>query len=340
MTGTESVPKQAKEPLIWLLMSNRAGDNNQLLALARALGFPFEAKKLKFNQRRRLPLLRNGLGAVDKRSRALIRPPWPDLVMAVGYASVPVARHIREQTGRTRLIHVGNARANLKDFDLQITTPQYPRRAEANLLQLPFPIGNPAHGARPTPEEIEWLSYFPRPRRLIAVGGSARHWEIDHAALQRAIGKIRRKSPRGSLIAVTSHRTTTATRKLLEASLTEANEVVVDAHPSFATLLAQSDEIYVTADSVSMLSEAVLTGKPVGMIPIKRSSLGIFSHWLWEKPTGRRTVPNFTNFWSLLRQQNVIGTVEHPVAGRASDTVETATDAVRALLATEGFGGR
>ena len=52
------VEQSGRQPLVWLLMGTRAGDNNQLLALAEALGYPFEAKRLTFNQLRRFPFLR------------------------------------------------------------------------------------------------------------------------------------------------------------------------------------------------------------------------------------------------------------------------------------------
>ena len=325
--------ERSERHLVWLLMGSRAGDNNQLLALAQALGFPFEAKKLEFNQARRIPLLRKGLKIVAARSRSLIEPPWPDIVICVGYGSVPVARFIHDQThGRARLVHIGNPRDKLEDFDLQITTPQYARGTAPNLLELPFPIGNPARAARPTGDEIEWLHGFPRPRRLIAVGGPARHWQLDHAALRHAIDRIRSKEPRGSVVAAISNRTSRSTRQLLNAMLVGEHEAVVDKHPAFATLLSQSDEIYVTADSVSMLAEAILSGKPVGMIPIRRSLRGGLSHWLWERPTGRRTLPNFSNFWDLLKRRGLIGTVELPVASEVCDTVESAARAVRSLL--------
>src|SRR5690349_6020048 len=87
-----------ERPLVWLLMGTRAGDNNQLLALAEALDWPFEARHVDFNQLRRFPPFRKGLAIVARRSRELISPPWPDLVIGVGYGSVPVARHIREQS--------------------------------------------------------------------------------------------------------------------------------------------------------------------------------------------------------------------------------------------------
>ncbi|MBW0006485.1 MAG: mitochondrial fission ELM1 family protein [Sphingomonas sp.] len=319
--------------MVWLLMGSRAGDNNQLLALANALGFPFETKKLDFNQARRLPFLRTGMTIVAASSRQLIAPPWPDLVIGVGYGAVPVARHIRKQSGgRAKLVHIGNPRDSLKDFDLQITTPQYPRPAAPNLLELPFPIGNPGRVARPTLEEREWLAKFPRPRRLVAIGGPARHWRLDHRAIAHAIDLIQAKTPNGSLIVVTSNRTTQTTRRLLEQLVAGPYCAVVEDFPAFGVLLAESDEIYVTADSVSMLSEAVLSGKPVGMIPIDRSLRGRLSHSLWEKPTGRRTLPDFRNFWGLLHEKQLIGTIEHPVASKVSDTVDRAAGVVRSLL--------
>ena len=53
-----------------------------------------------------------------------------------------------------------------------------------------FPIGNPAKNTQPTREEVEWLKAFPRPWRLVAVGGPARNWELDHNALASAIRTI------------------------------------------------------------------------------------------------------------------------------------------------------
>jgi mitochondrial fission protein ELM1 len=333
----------ARRPLLWLIMGARVGDNNQLLALASALGCPFDTKILEYNALRRLPVFRHGLNAVAHRSRSLIRPPWPDLVLCVGYGSVAVARHIRQQSGgRTKLVHVGNPRENLEDFDLQITTPQYTGRAAANLVELPFAIGNPARDVRPTELEREWLEALPTPRRLVAVGGPARHWQLDHRALRRAICVLRDRQPTSSLIVATSPRTTAGTRRLLESLISGPGQALVHDFPRFATLLASSDEIYVTADSVSMLSEAILSGKPVGMIPIERSLRGRLTEWLWERPMKRATLPNFRAFWHSLRRRRLVGTVELPVASNVCDTVEHAADAVRALLAPGDWidGGR
>ena len=327
-------------PVVWLLLGGRAGDNNQALALADALGFPFERKKLGYNHLRRLFRGRPGLASLTKASRASIAAPWPDLVLCVGYASVAVARYIRDRSkGRTKLVHIGNPRGEIDDFDLQITTPQYPRRAP-NLLELPFPIGNPARNARPTAEELTWLDDFPHPRRLVVVGGPARHWELDERELKTAICDLAGKHPRGSLIVVTSSRTPERTKRKLGQALRGPHCALVEAFPSFGTLLSRSQEIYVTADSVSMLSEAVLSGRPVGMIPIRRSLLGKLSHLFWERPLGRATLPDLRSFWRLLKERHLIGTVDLPVSAQVCDTVAQAADAVRQLLAPGDEVGR
>ena len=324
---------EPKLPLAWLLMGTRVGDNNQLFALAEALRCPFEAKLITYNQLRRFPVMRTGLTIVSSESRASIRPPWPDLVIGSGYGCVPVARYIRERAGgRAKLVHIGNPREPLDDFDLQITTPQYPRDPAPNLLELPFPIGNPAKDTEPTSVEREWLRRFPKPRRLIVIGGPARHWCIDHAALSDAIREIAAKRPRGSIIVATSWRTPEGTRRLLADLVSGADEAVVEAFPRFGVLLHECEEIYVTADSVSMISEAILSGKPMGLIPIKRSLRGLAAYWLRERPFGGATLPDFENFWRFLDRAGLAGTVELPVASRVCDTVARAANAVRSLF--------
>ena len=327
--------RRASTLKVWLLLSNRLGDNNQLFALARELGFPFEVKDLRFNPLRKFPVFHgSGLANVCRVSRSLIQPPWPDLVISAGYPAVPVARYIRRASGgAAKIVHIGNARTDISDFDLHITTPQYPSPQAGNLLELPLPIGNPARDVQPTHEEREWLSTYPRPRRLVAVGGPARHWELDHAALGKALHVLRQRIPGGSIIVATSPRTRATTRRFLTHELVGPRETVVADFPRFGALLSEVDEIHVTADSVSMTSEAVLTGKPVGIVPIRRSIRGHVAHWLWEKPLGRAILPDFPNFWDLLCTEQLAGTVELPVASQVCDTAARAAAAVRSLLA-------
>jgi len=43
-------PKEVRPLRVWVLLASRAGDNAQLLRLAEALGWPFEAKRIRYNR--------------------------------------------------------------------------------------------------------------------------------------------------------------------------------------------------------------------------------------------------------------------------------------------------
>ena len=68
-----------RTPTVWILLGGRTGDDNQLRALAEALGWPFQAKTLQYNGLHHFPSLRDErLLHLAQESRAVIRPPWPN----------------------------------------------------------------------------------------------------------------------------------------------------------------------------------------------------------------------------------------------------------------------
>jgi len=324
------------EAKVWILLGNRVGDDNQLRALASGLGWPVEEKTLRFNRLRHLRFVRDErLLHLAGDARETLVPPWPDLVLGLGYESIPVARFIRRQSGgRTRIVQLGNPRTDIADIDLVIATPQYSLPPAPNLLEIPFPIGNPARGAIATDEEDRWLEKMPRPRRLVAVGGSTRQWELEAGELERAVLHLKRERARlgGSVIAVTSRRTPPEVSRLLERLLDAPSEACVANFPRFAVLLGECDEFQVTADSVSMLAEAILTGKPVGMIPIRRSRRGRFGDVLRAFGLPLKPKSDLSAFWAYLSSRKLAGSVEAPLASAVGETTEVAVEAVRAVM--------
>ena len=98
---------------------------------------PFETKTLRIQLAASYAAFRRDLLHVTKSSGAVIRPPWPDLVIGVGPNSPPVARYIRRRSGgRTRIVQIGDPRCPIRDLDLLITTPQYIRREAAKHSRL------------------------------------------------------------------------------------------------------------------------------------------------------------------------------------------------------------
>jgi mitochondrial fission protein ELM1 len=326
-------------PRIWVLLGHRKGDNNQLLALAHGLGLPFETRSMRYNQLRRLPkqLLGRGLASVLPSARKWLRPPWPDLVLGIGHRSVPVGRYIRHASGgRTKLVQLGHPRLDPRHFDLVITTPQYGLRHAERVLRLPLAMASPHPEEKATDEERSFLDALPRPHRLMVVGGPNRHWRVDEADAANAARTLMERCDQdgGTLIVVGSPRTEPRVRDAVSAAIAESrHRYVADKMPRYLCLLEDADEIHVTADSVSMLSEAIFTGKPVGMIPARRVLRGTLAYGLWNVGIARRPKPNLRAVWQELREGGLVGTVDAPRAGKVKNPVRIAVDAVKALLA-------
>ncbi len=324
-------------PRIWVLLGPRTGDNNQALALAEALGLPFETRTLAYNRLQALSVWLPGTAmTLDRESRRHLRPPWPDLVIAIGRRSVPIARWIKRQNkGQTKLVRIGHPRINPGLFDLVITTRQYPVPPGENVLLLPLAMSRFATPPKPTAEETAWLDGVPSPCRLLAIGGATKYWSLSADRVAEAVHKLQERE--GSLVVATSRRTDPEVTKKVRASLSLSDRLVDGPVPRFPILLDAADEIFVTGDSVSMLSEAILTGKPVGLVPIEQDDKG--RRKLGDEPQdigpdARRR--DLRRFWNYLQKEGLIGNVDNPVAATVENPVATAARAVGELLGDFG----
>lgn len=262
-------------PHVWLLMGQKAGDNQQVLALAESLDWPFDIKRLAYRPYELWSnlLLGPNLVGVDKRVSSSLIGPWPDLVISSGRRNEPVARWIRAQakTKAVKLVHVGRPWSPLRCFDLIISTPQYHLPAGENILENPLPMHR-VSDERLRNAAAEWqntLAHLPRPLTALLIGGNSGPYQFDHRAAERLINLTHEQVARdgGSLLVTTSARTPARVVTLLSHSFTCPHVFIpwqrgASQNPYLA-FLALADSIIVTGDSMSMLAEATFTGKPV-----------------------------------------------------------------------------
>jgi mitochondrial fission protein ELM1 len=319
---------------VWVLLGHRTGDNNQLLRLAGELGLPFRTLQLSYNRLHLAPqaMLGASLASLDPESRRLIQPPWPDLVLGIGNRSAPAALAIRRLSGnKAKLVRLGNPRSAASNFDLVITTAQYSVPDAPNVVRLPAGIST-VSPAEPTPEEREWLDKLPRPHRLLLIGGDTFMWHLRASTVANAASLLSRKHD-GSVIAVSSGRTGRDVPAAVTRALFASDHGLVwGRFPRYAVLLEDADEIAVTADSVAMMSDAIATGKPVGLVKPRMTAAGRLFYGL---ESVRMSVPvrDIRRFWRSVQAQGLAGPVEHPKSGKlAVDPLATAVAAVRTLL--------
>lgn len=268
--------EEVQEPTVWVLADDRAGHVSQAMGVAEALGWKFDVKAIGYTLWSALPnaLRGAGLTGVDRASRAGLAGPWPDIVIAAGRRTAPIARWIKQQSGqRTFLCQImWPGASGSGDFDL-IAVPTHDDLpgVRPNVMRV---TGAPHRvtEARLALEATKWaprLAHLRKPLVALCVGGSTRNRKFT-VAMARELGERAAhlaNDSGGSLMITTSRRTGKAqTDALFQAAPTVAHSFRwgedTGENPYFG-YLALADAIIVTGDSVSMACEACASPAPV-----------------------------------------------------------------------------
>jgi mitochondrial fission protein ELM1 len=259
-------------PLIWAIDDGRIGIANQAIGLAEAVGPEVVVKRCRL----RLPwshlpprLWPAPLAKAFTPDSDELAPPWPDLVVSAGRQGALTAIAIKAASGgRSFLAQIQDPRLGRRYFDLLVVPEHDPARGENVVL---------TKGAvhRVTPAKLAeaariWgprFAHLPRPLVAVLIGGRNRVFRFDLAdleALARDLASLARREGAGLLV-TPSRRTGPEGEAALRRALADVPAFLWDGtgdNPYFA-FLACADAIVATADSVSMVSEAASTGKPV-----------------------------------------------------------------------------
>lgn len=256
---------------VWALLGRKAGDNGQVLALADSLGVPYAERHLRYRPTELLSnlLLGPNLLGVRESRRRQFRPPWPRLVITAGRRNEPVARWIQQQaTHPVRLVHIGRPWARPSRFDLIVTTPQYNLAGRDNVVELELPLERDA-AAVDTAPWAERLASLPTPRIAVLVGGESGMFQLDAdkaRRLARAANDLA-AGLGGSLLITTSPRTPAGIASVIRETI-DVPATVYEWQPGasdnpYGAFLALADRLVVTGESISMLTEACATRRPV-----------------------------------------------------------------------------
>jgi uncharacterized protein len=262
-----------KSPSVWVLHDGKPGMASQALGLAKAAGFPFIERRLSIRRPWAwLPpqLWLTPLDAV-RAWGLVLAPPWPDLVIGCGRNAARPALAIRRASGgRTLAVQIQDPRVGRGEFDM-LFVPEHDRLRGPQVMV----TGGALHCVTApllTAERRRFpaLDALPRPVVGVLIGGSNRAYRLNLSRLgeiARMIAALVRQTG-GSALVTPSRRTGAKGLAVLREELRELPGAIWDGtgdNPYYA-YLAIADVLLVTADSVSMVSEAAATGKPVHII--------------------------------------------------------------------------
>lgn len=276
---------QPAEPLtIWTVTDGRAGIENQAVGLAEAIARRVPARIVKKRVQLRTPFswLPSGFVPMARQAVAInsdpIAPPWPDIWIGCGRASIPLSMGVRQWSNKAAfVVQLQDPRVNPREFDV-VVPPVHDGLEGGNVL----PIVGSCH--RVTPEVLgEALDDYPQPledlagpRFAILIGGKSKRQDISAKRAREiadSLALVQRETG-GSLMATLSRRTGDAARMQFRTRL--APHCVVyyegDGLNPYSAMLSVADHIFVTADSVNMATEAAATGKPVHILEVDGSA--------------------------------------------------------------------
>jgi mitochondrial fission protein ELM1 len=272
---------------IWAVSQRGAvGMQSQALGLAEALfagggfGLP-EAKEVSFRAPYTAMPMHPAFASLKmlaKADREAFRESLPDVLITCGRKSAMLALAVKKASrGRTTIIHIQDPKASARHWDL-LVVPEHDRARGANVV---VTSGAPHRvtqlklrsGAEALRQEY---AHLPSPRVAVLVGGNNRYYTLDEEWMREFVAQLRQMVDRSGcgILATISRRTGEAETSILRGGLASMPAVLWDGkgpNPYFG-FLGLADAIVVTCDSVSMVSEACSTGKPVLVARLPGSS--------------------------------------------------------------------
>lgn len=244
--------------VVWRFSDGKAGHDNQSRGLVEALNrllHPVEAITLH-PQPAFATLAALLLTRPPKAWRDL---PAPDLLVAAGHHTHPALLAARRCRGGKAVVLMRPS-LPLGWFDLCLIPEHDLPPARANVL-----------ATRGALNHIQPSSTLEPNQGLLLIGGPSAHFGWDDTALQRQIAAVRAATP-GIRWTLTTSRRTPATFPIDLAPASNDALIIVPVSATdpdwLPAQLARAGQVWVTADSVSMVYEALTAGAAVGVLDV------------------------------------------------------------------------
>lgn len=245
---------------IWALTDGRPGNDNQVIAVAAALGQDYngyENKRIEFSSSASLPnflLGTSDLGIITK-----LDAPYPDIVIGAGRKLARVARVIKKENPQSKIIQLMWPGYGANDFDL-IFAPEHDQLEPRQNLIPTYGPPNLMTAKLLEASAEKWRPRIPIDSKTtiaVLIGNIS----LDEA--KRLVNILNVAT--GYMMITTSRRTNPQITEYIKKNL-GADRYLYEYAPNtenpYLGMVALADFTIVTEDSISMMSECVTSGKP------------------------------------------------------------------------------
>ena len=263
----------SKEPIVWIFRTDLTGAMNQRIGIAEKLTSHYQIKDFPPGRAPIEPVafMKAQLGADYDRLEA-----WPNVIINTEpwEHEADLLLNIKKLSrGKTLVVHLENPKYRNSEFDLIVNATHLPDISGANVIR-PIGVATRINSQKLEELKVLWqdrLGWLPHPIFSVALGGDALHNPYPPAMAQDLAIRVRNlmKKYGGSVIATNSRRTPKLATELFLRSMKDVLTYFYDWHRDpesanpYPASLGFADYLISGGDSLSMLSDAVATGKPL-----------------------------------------------------------------------------
>ncbi len=258
---------------IWVLVDSRIGNANQAIDLARKISSFSVIKEIKYNILSKLPSIFYKFYPIHiKRSvlHELRKQELPDVIISSGRRTGALAVFLKKiAKHEIKIIQIMRPCISADFFEM-IILPQHDvfKESTANVYRIVGALNNVQEKIKNTIDDFR--RHHPTLQNFIAVlvGGSTKKNKMtisDAAILVSNLENISINHSANLFISF-SRRTPADVKKYIKSKLNKEHVIydpAIDGNNPYPAFIALADYIIITADSISMCSEAAATGKPL-----------------------------------------------------------------------------
>ncbi|MDE0723666.1 MAG: mitochondrial fission ELM1 family protein [Alphaproteobacteria bacterium] len=257
---------------IWVLSDGKPGHENQSLGVCEALGV--DPQVIWLEKRPFGKLLQWLYPSLYFKN--LPSAPWPDMIISAGYHTSVAAKWVKMKNPETILVHMMKPKGYAGAFTV-LAIPEHDRPKLAGNVITTMGAPHRVSAEKLQTEKEKWQGTLnPDGKKTVAVivGGNSKSFTFNKMSVKALLSELEERFGDNVRYMVTmSRRTGDGEKQTLKGFFEACDSYFYDGqgeNPYFG-MLACADAVVVTAESVSMISEAVATSAPVYAFDLKQA---------------------------------------------------------------------
>jgi len=316
-------------PETWVIFDKRAGTLQQAIAVAELIGIPFKIITPEYSKLNALPnfILPASSLRIKRKNRLELKniTNYPKIIIGAGRKSANISCFIKNKAKLENIkivnIHIMNPQMNFNFFNL-IILPDHDKVNfnSSNIVRINGAINNINRSTleqavikfqqTPLYQKID----LPAQNKIVLlIGGSSKNSIFDPKSMQNLIEhscKIA-KEMSAQLLILNSRRTSNQLNEIIKSSLDgnyyffDCNDKDFNQNNPYLAILGIANFIIATGDSISMISEALNSGKTIYIFDEKKISTKkhrLFHQYLFKNNYAKKLDDNIIKLESTQHQ--------------------------------------